>query len=154
MAAGLMIPTGPFGNTGVSVLNYFPSGATLANGDLVTFQANALQASTAGQAVLGVLIQNSVTASTMSALVNITPGLRVVMDSSSTGIVSTDPGKYFDLTGGTGLQLIDITTRDTTYTGAGSQKTLICVLVNPQGLGVDAVTTAGQYILHKRQINT
>lgn len=129
----------------------FASGATLANGDLVILKANALQAAGAGETPLGVLVQNSVTASTTSALVNITVGLRVLMDSSSTGVVSTDPGKYFDLSGGTGAQVIDITTRDTTYTSGGSSKVFFCESVNPLGLGFDSLTTAGIYIVRKRE---
>ena len=151
MAAGLMYTRGSFYGL-PEIIKKYDSNATIANGDTVVLKASQLEVGAAAETLLGVAIQ-AMTSSTVGGGVNCTPGLVVIMDSSSTGIVATDAGKYFDTTGGTNAQAIDISTRETTYNGAGTARAFVCTLVNPQGVNpvLDSDVSVGEFVIVKHQ---
>lgn len=152
MAVGVLYTKSSYFTVPMVIKQFASVNTTIAASDLVILRAGKIDVAAAGENVLGVAMSAMTTATTV-AEVNVTPGLQMVMDSSSTGIVSTDPGKFFDLVGGTGAMQIDISTRDITYTGAGTTRTFLCLEVNPQNVGFDSLTTAGLYGLRKPQFN-
>lgn len=152
MAVGVLNAVGSFLTINKVIKQFSSVNTTIAQGDLVILRAGKIDVAAAGENVLGVAMSAMTTATTV-AEVDVTPGMQIAMDSSSTGIVSTDPGKFFDIVGGTGAMQVDISTRDATYTGAGTTKTLLCLQVNPQNIGFDGTTSVGIYSLRKPQMN-
>lgn len=149
MAAGLMITRGSYWNLS-EIARRFPSNATIAAGDLVNLESGQLEVLSTGDEVLGVA-KEAMTSATTAGDVNVTPGLIVVMDNDNDGttFASTHPGAAFDVTGGTGAQIVDTSTADDTAGGRTGQ--LRCLEYNPQGVGYDSDTSVGLFMIAECQ---
>lgn len=154
MAAGLVIPQGSLYNIADTEIEV-DSNVTGAASDLVNVQSAQLEIADAGEAIAGVLLE-AVTSASTSASVNITPYLTVVMDNDndSATFASTD-GKgssLFDITGGTGAQIIDTDSRDASYDMAGTGQ-MLCIEYNPQGIrsDLDSDTSVGLFMINEHQ---
>lgn len=101
------------------------SNVTLTKHDLVNVQSGQLEVADAGEIIAGVVLE-AATSST-SAQVNTVPYNRLVMDNDEAGgaFPTTSQGTYFDITGGTGAQVVDTSTQSTAVDGSGTGQ-LIC----------------------------
>lgn len=124
MAAGLVIPQGSL-FTGLSeVIKLFDSNVTGEQFDLVNIQNGQIEIADTGERIAGYINQKTaITSDSTDVEVNITPFMTVVMDSDETGdtLAQDLVGEYFDITGGTGAQIVDIsaTTAPETTSGSG-----------------------------------
>lgn len=151
MAAGLVIGRG----SGLGFSDYireFDSNATLAASDLVNLESGQLEVASTGDWIGGQVLE-AATSSSTGVQVNVTRGLRVVMDNDNVGttFAATHEGQRFDITGATGAQLVDTSTADATYTGPGGQ--LVCLEYNPQFVrgDLDTDTSVGLFMIYDSQ---
>lgn len=111
MAAGLVIPQGSLFSGLAEVIKAFDSNVTLAQYDLVNVQNGQLEVTDAGETIAGYVVQKAaVSSSSTGVQVNITPFMQVIMDSDETNdnLAQDLIGEYFNTTGGTGAQIVDI----------------------------------------------
>jgi hypothetical protein len=113
------------------------SGVTVTAGDFVYFDGvgEVTNATVAGARLVGMALSTVTgTAANVEVLVCIDPMMRYLVDNDNAGatFAVTDVGKYFDLTGATGAQLVD------TNTGSATTGQLVCLEYNPK---VDPVST-------------
>lgn len=131
---------------------YVDSNVTLAKDDLVNVQAGQLEVADAGEKIAGV-VKTDATSSSELVEVDANPFIEIVMDSDDSGILATDVySSLFDITGGTGAQIVDTSTRDAIADGAGTGQ-LICSGRNPQGVrpDLDSDTSYGLFRVHEHQ---
>lgn len=123
MAAGLVIPQGTL-FTGLSeVIAKFDSNVTGEQYDLVNIQNGQVEIADGGERVAGYVNQKTaITNASEDVEVNITPFMTVIMDSDETGdsLAQDLVGEYFDITGGTGAQIVDVSETTAPETTAGS----------------------------------
>ncbi len=121
------------------------SGVTITAGDFVYFDGSGeiTNATVAGARLVGMAIQTVTgnAASTNKCLVCIDPMMRYLVDNDNAGatFAATDVGKYFDLIGATGAQLVD------TNTGSATTGQLVCLEYNPKVDPVSTDTSQGVY---------
>lgn len=129
-----------------SVYADFLSGATLARYDSVKLSSGELALGTAGDALVGVNMEESVTNASEGVQVDITPYMLVIADNDGVGGAATvaNVGEYADLIGATGAQLIDTSTFSTTVA------TFRMTELNPQGYGFDSDTSIGLFEIAER----
>lgn len=151
MAAGLVRPLGSLFVT-ADVIQEYDSNVTGAETDLVNVQDSQIEIADAGEHIIGVLMEDVTSAST-NAQVNVTPGLQVIMDNDndSATFAATDVGEFFDITGGTGAQIVNTDSKAAAQT-TGSSGQLVCLEYNPQGFGYDADTSVGRYMIKEHQL--
>lgn len=140
-----------------SVYRSFTGGGTFAKWDLVMPQGTTvgtggeIVVATAGALnILGVSLEVGANA-TAGITVDITPGLLVLMDNDndSNTFDATYELQVADFTGGTGAMQVDTSTH---VTGVSGSANLFCVEYNPQGMGMDADTSIGLYVVKERAI--
>lgn len=152
MAAGLVIPRGSKLASIPKQILRFDSNATLAKNDLVNVESGQLEVAGAGDFLAGYVMQ-AATSSSSDVPVDVTPLQLVVMDNDNTGttFAATHVGNYFDITGGTGVQIVDTSTAGATYTALAGQ--LICLEYNPQGVrsDLDSDTSVGLFIMNPKE---
>lgn len=110
MAAGDVIPRGSLYGL-PNVVAEYDSNAVLAQFDLCNLQNGQIEVADAGETILGYVLQKTAVAATSSNVqVAIEPFATVVMDSDETGdtLAQDLVGESFDITGGTGAQIVDI----------------------------------------------
>lgn len=153
MAAGTIIVRGSeFGFS--DHVREFDSNATLTAGDLVNVQAGQLELADGdtSEVIAGVVLESTTNAGT-GVPVNITPGLRVVMDNNN--VINTfaadDIGTRYNVTGATGAQIVNTQSQDTSYTAPSHQ--LLTLEYNPQGVrsDLDSDTSIGLFMIAKHQ---
>lgn len=111
MAAGLVIPKGCWLTGLAPILDNFDSNATLAQFDLCNVQNGQLEVADAGETIAGHINQKTaVTSSSTSVEVDVTPFNLYVLDSDETNdsLAQDLIGELFNITGGTGAQIVDI----------------------------------------------
>ena len=123
------------------------AGGTFAKGDFVMQEGTSGQiiACTAGSSILG--IARSAGVDGEACTVDITPGMRVIMDNdldTQTSINATDCLEFANITGGTGAQLVD------TNTHSATKAQLLLLKNNPQGFGCDSDVSMGLYLVVER----
>jgi hypothetical protein len=150
MAAGLMKIVGTTDGTPM-IMKEYDAGGTGTKGDLVNVESGVLVVASAGDAIVGVAMEDFTDAST-SVTVNITPNLIILMDNDNTGttFAATHVGGRFDIAGTTGAQIVDTSTIDDTAAGRAGQ--LACIGYNPKGYDYDADTSVGLFVIAERQI--
>lgn len=132
------------GNTNYSTL-YLPvaSTVTVTKGDFVYLTSGRISSATiaANNNLVGVVMETATgnVAGTVKALVCVDPEMRYLLDNDqdSATFAVTDVGKYFDLIGATGAQLVD------TSSGSTSTGQLLCLEYNPQISPVETDTSVG-----------
>ena len=153
------------GNTnGVTREYAVTNGVTVTVGDFVYLSAGFVtNASIAGKRLLGQVVgvqtndittpgfRNTATGNasgTVKVLVDVSNDQRVLMVSDEVGanLAATDVGKYFDLTGATGVQKIDVST------GSATLGQMLCLKVNPGIRGTGA--TYGIFAIAESQRET
>lgn len=136
-----------------TVANQYDSNATMTRGDFVNLEAGQLEVAGAGDFILGVCLETSVTNASTKVLVEEGPFLLVLMENDNVGttFAATHVGTRFDITGGTGAQLVDTSTTQNTYTAPAGQ--LFCKAYNPQGYGADSNTAMGLFTVAESQYN-
>lgn len=149
MIAGLSITRG----SAFGIADYvreFNSNATLTAGDLVNVESGKLELVSTSDLIAGVVMESATNAST-GVQVNVTPALQVVMDSDGSGVLATQIGARFMVTGATGAQIIDISSVDTSATAPSGQ--LVLLQNNPQGIAasLDSDTSVGLFMIAKHQ---
>lgn len=153
MAAGLVIPRGSAFTGIADHLIYRDSNVTGAQGDLVNIQSAQIEIVDAGEAIRGVL-QEAVTSASTDAAIVATPWLLVVMDNDNTGttFAATHVDALFDITGGTGAQIVDTSSVDTSVDNTQVGQ-LLCTEYNPQGIrsDLDSDTSVGMFMLAEQQ---
>lgn len=140
-----------------SVYRDFIGGGTFAKYDLVMPQGTTvgtggeIVVATAGAFnILGVAMETGANA-VAGTKVDITPGLLVLMDNDNdtntfdAGYV----GQVADFIGGTGAIQVDTSSH---VTGVSGVANLFCVAYNPQGMGMNADTSIGLYVVKERAI--
>ncbi len=133
------------GNTNFSTYSFIvTSGITITKGDFVYFASGELtNSSVAGALLVGMALETAVGVSNNSVkcLVCIDPEMRYLLDNDqdSATFAVTDVGKYFDLIGATGAQLVD------TSSGSASTGQLLCLEYNPQISPVETDTSVGVF---------
>lgn len=127
------------------VLRSYLGGGTFAKGDLVMLSSGEAVVATATNRVIGVA-NEAATSSSTNVEINVTPGLRVIMDNDndSTTFAASHVGTYFDMIGSTGAHLVDTSSTTTAAT-------LYCLAYNPQGYGFDTDTSIGLFMLAETQ---
>lgn len=111
MAAGLVIPRGSLYAGLAEVVRDYDSNVILAQFDLCNLQNGQLEVADTGENILGhVLDKTAVSATSENVQVSITPFATYVLDSDETGdsLAQDLVGEFFDITGGTGAQIVDI----------------------------------------------
>ena len=138
------IPVGSIAATS-DVVKGFNAGGTFAANDTVMFSSGELVVGTATSSLLGIALEAATSAST-DVKVNMTPGLRVIMDNDqdSDTFAVTDVGLYGDLVGATGVQQIN------TDTISSTPATFFVLEFNPQGFNLDTDTSIGLFTLHEQ----
>lgn len=151
MAAGLVIPRGSaygFANRFMR----FDSNDTFIATDIVNVEAGQVQIAGTGDFIAGIAME-AATASSSDVKVNVTPGLRLVLDNDndSTTFAATHVGQRFDIAGDTGAQIVDTSSAQNTYTGPAGQ--LLCIAYNPQDIrpDLDSDTSVGLFIVMEQQ---
>lgn len=126
------------------VFKAFTSGADGAANDFVNLESGVLEIASAGDELVGTLVADMEDGDT-GVLVNITPFATYLVDNDndSTTFAATHVGGGFDLTGGTGAQLVDTSTVAQTAGSISGQ--LICLEYNPQGFGFDSDVSIGLF---------
>ena len=133
------------GNTNFSTYKFIvTSGITITKGDFVYFASGEItNSSIATQLVVGVAMETctGVSDNSVKCLVCIDPEMRYLLDNDqdSATFAVTDVGKYFDLIGATGAQLVD------TSSGSTSTGQLLCLEYNPQISPVETDTSVGVF---------
>lgn len=122
------------------------SGVTVTAGDFVYFSSGRITSATitGDSRPVGMALETATgnAAGTVAALVAIDDDLRYLLQSDGSGTFdATSVGKYFDLTGATGVQKV-LGSSSSTTTGV-----LICVEYNPQIDPVKTDTTYGVFLL-------
>lgn len=148
--------TGAFGRGSLvgatDFLLTYNSGATLASGDVVNMTSGELDIAATGERILGVIVK-AATSSTDNVQVNATPFLRVVMDNDNVGttFAATHVGQAFDITGGTGAQVIDTSTVVDLATTTNSAQ-MTCLRFQPQ-FGITG-TSLGEFMIREHYLGT
>lgn len=157
MAAGLVIPKGSLIPGIAEVTRKVDSNVTAANFDLVNVQSAQLEIADATEMIAGYINddRSSITSSSEDVEIVVTPFTQVVMDNDNTGatFASTHAeGSYvFDITGGTGAQIVDTNTAATRYNAGSAQ--LLCLEYNPQNIrdDLDDDTSVGLFMILEAQ---
>lgn len=137
------------GDGGSNFATYaFPvaSGVTVTAGDFVYFASGRITSATIGTArPIGMVIETATgnSAGTVAALVVIDNNLRFLLQQDNIGatFAVTDVGRYFNLTGATGAQLVD------TSAVSATLGQVLCLEYNPQIDPVKTDTTYGVFML-------
>ena len=133
------------GNTNFSVYSFtITNGVTVNKGDFVYFDGSGriTNSSIGGALLVGNAMETATgTAGTVKAKVCIDPEMRYLLDNDqdSATFAVTDVGKYFDLIGATGAQLVD------TSSGSATTGQLLCLEYNPQISPVETDTSVGVF---------
>ncbi len=153
MAAGDTRGTGSAVTGIADATLYVDSNVTAAINDLVNVQSAQMELADAGEVIAGILLKDSITSSSTGVPINITPFLTVVMDSNSTFIAATDAGgsSVFDISGGTGAQIVNTSTRAARVATPSNTAQLLCLQYNPQGVGFDSDVSVGRFMILERQ---
>lgn len=131
------------GNTNFSTYTLaVASGVTVTAGDFVYFASGRITSATVAGALLIGNVRETATgnaAGTVKALVCVDPEMRYLLDNDqdSATFAVTDVGRFFDLIGATGAQLVD------TSSGSASTGQLLCLEYNPQISPVETDTSVG-----------
>jgi len=125
-------------------------GGALAAGDLVNLVAGVLTVAGTGDFICGV-VNEAALASATGVSVNIAPFLQGYMDNDndSTTFASTHVGYGFDVTGTTGVMVVDTNTADNTEAAPVGQ--LVCLEYNPQERGFASDTSIGLFMIVEHQ---
>lgn len=120
------------------------SGVTVTKGDFVYFSSGRITSATVAGALLVGMVQETATGNaggTIKALVCVDPEMRYLLDNDqdSATFAVTDVGKFFDLIGATGAQLVD------TSSGSTSTGQLLCLEYNPQISPVETDVSVGVF---------
>jgi hypothetical protein len=158
MSAGLIIPKGSLISGISDILLLADSNVTGEANDLVNVQNGELEIVDPGERIAGYVSHSDAIDSDSSDVpVNITPFMQVVMDNDNTGttFASTHVGEYFDITGGTGAQIVDTSTV-TAPEGTGNSGQLVCLEYNPQNVrdDLDSDTSVGLFMIREQQFST
>jgi hypothetical protein len=158
MSAGLVIPKGSLISGLSEILLTVDSNVTGEANDLVNIQNGQIEIADPGERIAGYVAQSdSITSSSSDVPVNITPFMQVVMDNDNTGttFVSTHVGENFDITGGTGAQIVDTSTVQGSE-GTGTSGQLVCLEYNPQNVrdDLDSDTSVGLFMIREHQFST
>ena len=133
------------GNTNFSTQKFIvTSGVTITKGDFVYFASGELtNTSVAGALLVGTSMETKagVADNSVTCLVCVDPEMRYLLDNDndSATFAATDVGRFFDLIGATGAQLVD------TSTGSTSTGQLLCLGYNPQISPVETDTSVGLF---------
>ncbi len=133
------------GNTNFSTYDFIvTSGVTITKGDFVYFASGELTNSSVGGALLvgnAMETATGVSNNSVKCKVCIDPEMRYLLDNDndSATFAVTDVGKYFDLIGATGAQLVD------TSSGSTSTGQLLCLEYNPKISPVETDTSVGVF---------
>lgn len=155
MAAGLVIPKGSLIPGLAEVAHEWDSNVTGAQFDLVNIQNSQVEIADTGEVIAGYNNEKTaITNASTNVQVVITPFMQVVMDNDNTGttFASTHEGELFDITGGTGAQIVDTSTAGAPEAGGASGQ-LICLEYNPQNVrdDLDTDTSVGLYMIREAQ---
>lgn len=133
------------GGTNFSTYSFIvTSGVTITKGDFVYFASGELtNASVAGALLVGVAMETAtgVANNSVKCKVCVDPEMRYLLDNDqdSATFAVTDVGKFFDLIGATGAQLVD------TSSGSATTGQLLCLEYNPQISPVETDTSVGVF---------
>jgi len=140
MAAGLVIPQGSlFAGALPSISLPFESNVTGAQFDLVNIQNGQIEIVDAGETIAGYVVdKTAISSSSTDVQVDITPFMMLVMDSDTTGddLAQDNIGELFDITGGTGAQIVDIS--ETTAGEAATTSSQLILVKQNDGSNWDA----------------
>lgn len=131
------------GGTNFSTLELIVGSAVVVNkGDFVYFASGVItNASVAGALLVGMSTETATgnAAGTVKVKVCVDPEMRYLLDNDqdSATFASTDVGKFFDLIGAAGAQLVD------TSSGSTSTGQLLCLAYNPQISPVETDLSVG-----------
>lgn len=154
--AQLIIPQGTLFTGLGSVCKRFDSNDTSQQFDLVNIQSAKIKVAGASQIIAGFLNQETaITNASTNCEINITPFMTIVMANNNSGapFAATDVGNAFDITGGTGAQVIATSTRVTSMTIGAPTVAMRCIKYNPQGIRDDLNTnlTIGLFVIMEAQ---
>lgn len=155
MAAGLIIPKGSLIPGLSETALAFDSNVTSAQFDLVNIQSGQVEIADAGERIAGYNNQKTaVTSASSDVEVVMVPFLVVIMDNDNDGttFAATHVGDAFDITGGTGAQIVDTSTTTGLEATANSAQ-LACLEYNPQGVGYDDDTSVGKFMVREFQFS-
>ena len=133
------------GNTNFSSYSFIVgNGVTVNKGDFVYFASGVITNASIGGALLVGCAEETATgnaAGTVKAKVCVDPEMRYLIDNDndSATFAATDVGKFFDLIGAAGAQLVD------TSSGSASTGQLLCLEYNPQISPVETDTSVGVF---------
>lgn len=150
-----MIPKGSLVPGLAEVAREYDSNVTSAQFDLVNVQSGQMEIADTGETIAGYNNdKTAVTSSSENVQIVVTPFMQVVMDNDNTGttFASTHEGSVFDITGGTGAQIVDTSTVLAGST-VGQSGQLICLEYNPQNVmdSLDSDTSVGLFMIREAQ---
>ncbi|MFX1295375.1 MAG: hypothetical protein ACFFD2_11075 [Promethearchaeota archaeon] len=129
--------------------HYYLGSATGAQGDLVNLESGELAILSAGDEVLGVLME-AMTSSSTNVEVLDTIGVEFLMDNDNdtNTFDATMVGNRGNIIGGTGAQQMDTSSLNSGGTAGAKVGQLVCLEYNPQGYSadLDADTSVGKFM--------
>lgn len=127
----------------------FVGNATAAARDFANLESGKLELCSAGDEITGILMMAMTNTST-DVMLNITPGMIVVMDNDNVGttFAVTHVGARFDITGATGAMLVDTSTASATAGSLSGQ--LACEAYSPNDVGYDGDASIGRFRVIER----